>query len=540
MASLALRAMQLNEYDVQRGMKRQVSALLRRARNPRALAAMPMMNALCAEMGTANPVAALERVVFAVFEGDDPATAMLRDAILLADFAADTTNSDLARRSGVSRRHFQRRRAEAVAAIAQFARGIVERSHTEPHARVESAGPAAARAPFERERHACLDARDRDSVLEMRSIAGNLVRLSETREQRTMALDLRADANVRLGRREEAIEHAAMLSPGARRLLAARLALLDGDYGAALQLARAASSLLGERNGERQRCFALISQAQLELPGEWRPSPQEAGFSRDLWARVAVDVERARHLVRDRDWREAERIACASHRCAQIRSFAELEARSAAVMQAVALARCDFDGARRWRARAVAQLLSTHDRLLASGLFAGAQARNELGLDPLLTSVLYDRLTLVVPQMRGDQDAQTAAVCELLGCLVAGVMPQSRRARPLADAAAAVRRSDSAFAHYAGPLVDAIHETLALALTALSGKTWAEVFEALGDPLGEVLVRLRPVARRTIAVVTVPSQSAPLDHFKLDDERSGARGDAGEALADLRIRLVSV
>ena len=103
-----------------------------------------------------------------------------------------------------------------------------------------------------------------------------------------------------------------------------------------------------------------------------------------------------------------------------------------------------------------------------------------------------------------------------------------------------MRQSDSAFAHYAAPLLDAIHETLALALTALSGKTWAEVFEALGDPLGEVLIQLRPVARRTIAVVTVPSQSAPLDHFKLDDEWSGARGDSGEALADLRFRLVSV
>ncbi len=98
---------------------------------------MPIMSALCAEMGTANPVAALERVVLAVFDGDDPATATLRDAILLADFAADATNSDLARRSGVSRRHFQRRRAEAVAAIAQYARGIVERSDRGAHARVD-------------------------------------------------------------------------------------------------------------------------------------------------------------------------------------------------------------------------------------------------------------------------------------------------------------------------------------------------------------------------------------------------------------------
>ncbi len=502
---------------------------------------MPMMSALCAEMGTANPVAALERVVLAVFDGDDPATAMLRDAILMADFAADTSNSDLARRSGVSRRHFQRRRAEAVAAIAHYARGIVERSGRGTHARVESAAPApAAHSRFERERRACLDARDRDSVLEMRSIAGNLVRLAETCEERAIAFDLRADANVRLGRREEVIEHAAALSPGARRLLSARLALLDGDCGSALQRARAAFALMGERNGERQRCFALISQAQLGLPGEWRPSPEEAGFSRDLWARVAVDVERARHLVRDGSWREAERIAGASHRCAQVRSFAELEARSAAVMQAVMLARCDLDGARRWRARAVARLLPTQDRLLASGLFAGVPPRSELGIDAVLTSVLYDRLTLVVPQMRGENDVQAAAVCKLLACLIAAVMPPCRRSGPLAAAAAAVRQSDSAFAHYAGPLVDAIHETLALALTALSGKTWAEVFEALGDPLGEAVIRLRPVVRRTIAVVTVPSQSAPLDHFRVDDERSGARGDSGEALADLRFRLVSV
>ncbi len=502
---------------------------------------MPMMSALCSEMGTANPVVALERIVLAVFDGDDPAAAMLRDAILMADFAAGTTNSDLARRSGVSRRHFQRRRAEAVAAIAQYARGIVERSDRGARARVETVAPApAARSRFERERRACLDARDRDSVLEMRSIAGNLVRLAETCEERAIAFDLRADANVRLGRREEAIEHAAAISPGAQRLLAARLALLDGDCAGALQQARAASPLLGERDGERQRCFALISQARLGLPGDWRPTPEEAGFSRDLWARIAVDVERARHLVRDGSWREAERIACASHRCAQTRSFAELEVRSAAVLQAVALARCDFDGARRWRARAVSRLLPTQDRLLASGLFAGAQARNELGLDALLTGVLYDRLTLVVPQVRGENDAQAGAVCELIACFIAAAIPQCRRIEPLADAVAAVRQSDSAFAHYAGPLIDAIHETLALALTALSGKTWAEVFEALGDPLREAVIRLRPVVRRTIAVVTVPSQSAPLDHFNVDDERSGARGDSGEALADLRFRLVSV
>jgi hypothetical protein len=542
MASLALRAVQPSEYDLQRGMQRQILALLRRARNPRALAAMPVMNALCVEMGTANPVAALERVVLAVFDGDDPATATLRDAILMADFSTRTNNSDLARRSGVSRRHFQRRRAEAVAAIAQYTRAVVERGRRANGdlATAVAPGRRVSASAFEGERRACLEARDRDAVLEMRSIAGNLLRLAQSCEQRSTAFDLRADANARLGRREEAAENAASLSRGARRLLTARFALLDGDCGAALQHARAALPFFDERGGERQRCFTLISQAGLGLSDRWRPLAEEPGFSCDLWARLAVDVERARHLARDGSWREAERIAGASHRCAQSRSFAELEARSAAVMHGAALERCDFEAARRWRARAVARLLTTQDRLLATGLFAGVQARGELGLDPLLTGVLYERLTLVVPQMRGESHAQAALVSELLARLAAAVLPHCDRAMGLGAAAAAVRQSDSAFAHYAAPLAGAIHETLALALTALSGKTWSETFDTLGDPLGEAVTRLRPAARRTVAVTAVPSQSAPLVHFKLNDERSSARGDSGEALADLRFRLVSV
>jgi transcriptional regulator GlxA family with amidase domain len=73
----------------------------------------------------ANPVYALERIVKAALAGDDARTEKLRRAILDADFKRAATNAELARRSGVSRRHFQRRRAEAVASIARYAGGLL-------------------------------------------------------------------------------------------------------------------------------------------------------------------------------------------------------------------------------------------------------------------------------------------------------------------------------------------------------------------------------------------------------------------------------
>ena len=70
-------------------------------------------------------VYALERIVTAALAGDDARTEKLRSAIFDADFRRAATNAELARRSGVSRRHFQRRRAEAIASIARYAGGLL-------------------------------------------------------------------------------------------------------------------------------------------------------------------------------------------------------------------------------------------------------------------------------------------------------------------------------------------------------------------------------------------------------------------------------
>jgi hypothetical protein len=166
-------------------MERQVLRLLHRARNPGALAAMSV------------PVGALEQIVNDALSGDDARTENLRRAIFEADFKRSATNAELARRSGVSLRHFQRWRAEAVASIAQHAAGSLG-SIQAP--RPPRTGPC---WRFRREVAAFVAARDRGNALEMRCIATNLMRLAGDAETQALARAYLGDANRRLGITEE-------------------------------------------------------------------------------------------------------------------------------------------------------------------------------------------------------------------------------------------------------------------------------------------------------------------------------------------------
>ncbi len=173
--------------------------LLHRARKPDALAAAPLMASVCRHTGTANPVYALERIVTAALAGDDARTEKLRSAIFDADFRRAATNAELARRSGVSRRHFQRRRAEAIASIARYAGGLLG------PLRVNYLSNGGASWGFKREVAAFLGARDRGNAFEMRCISNNLVRLAEDAEAATLARSFLGDANRRLGITDEAL-----------------------------------------------------------------------------------------------------------------------------------------------------------------------------------------------------------------------------------------------------------------------------------------------------------------------------------------------
>lgn len=535
MASLSSSYAALGEYEVQRAMKREVSALLRRARNPRALAAMPMMRALCSETGIADPVAALESVVRMVFDGNDRSTVALRDAILQADFADGATNSEVASAHGISRRHFQRRRADAVTAIAHYARGLMPRSDsvssprsTEPHMR------------FERERIAFADARDRDAVLEMRAIAGNLLRLAENTAQRATACACRAEANVRLGRREEAKQDVALLDPAQRELLAARLALLDGDRNAACVRAKAALALF-EGDGENaKRCRYLLGLISASEPLTAFGTPV-AGPSRDCWWRNAERIQRARRRMRAGYTGEAERCALPAFRSARSRGFAELEAGAATVMQSLAGLRGDLVAAQKWRACAVASLLSSQDRLLAATLRADDQLFGDWEVDRSMTAVLYARLQLVVPQMQADSEAQADAISDLLARLAEMLLGggSTRRDR-MAHVLRRVRACDSAFIHYGLSPVEPVCEMMTLALSGIAGKRWDSLYEPVEEALHEIAAQLRPAQRRTIAVAVPQSQRTALVHFRNHDERRGCTAEPVEALADLRLRLVSV
>lgn len=108
-------------------MQRQVTKLLRRLRNPRKLAGLPIVAIFCKAMGEPDPAAALERVIRTVFAGDDESSIRLRHTILKPNFERAGTNAELARSAGVSRRHFQRLRAEAIGAVAQYAQNLLER-----------------------------------------------------------------------------------------------------------------------------------------------------------------------------------------------------------------------------------------------------------------------------------------------------------------------------------------------------------------------------------------------------------------------------
>ncbi|MGB6518591.1 MAG: hypothetical protein WBE79_08840 [Candidatus Cybelea sp.] len=537
----------VSEDAAQRAMERQILTLLHRATKPDALATMPLMRAICRATATPNALDALDRVVRDALDGRDPSAVMRREIIFASDFNRLVTNAQLAARNGISRRHFQRRRAQAITAIARFARNLLARNSELAEV---SDRPVAERRDscvrrddaawrFKLEMAAYVRARDRGRAPEMRCIAGSLVRLATTGPARAWAQKYLADANARLGHVDEAMAQLHGLPPNARALIRAELALLERDAQTAEDCARSA---LSESDGaDRYRCFALISQARLMRAAPWRPPPEALDPAVHSWERVAIDVENARHLVLEGQWSDAERHSrCAWNRAEEF-GFYELAARCAAILATTCEVRGSKLKASWWRARAIERLLPTQDRLLATGLFPRNPCSPEGLADRLLSGVLYDRLCLIVPQMFGEDREQRAVIVELLATILNRCPTSGSRSPALERAIAAVARSESAFADYAETCLRPISEMLALAQTALTGAVWAGVFDSLFDVFSTTARELRPAAPRAVPV-TVPhpakSQQSCIDHLKMDEKCAGD-GIPIEALADLRVRFLS-
>jgi hypothetical protein len=527
------------EYLLQRSMERQVIGLLRAIRKPQTLAAAPLMHAVCRATGQANALAALEHVIGAALAHAGTNAAKLRSAILDVDFNHCATNAELARRCGVSRRHFQRWRADAVSAIARYARTIVEPSTLAPRAIAWRQDAPLTR--FEREYEAYLRARDRGNVLEMRAIAGNLLRLAPGSEAFALACTCRADASLRLGKLDEALEHLQQVAPPANLLGRARLALLRDDLAQAEEHAQAAFDAAARDDAERYQSLVVISQARLGRSFSWRPLPDCVDLPRTTWERGAMVIECARHLACEAEWQRAETLALAEHSRAATLGYQGLAARAAGVLHACADAREDRVAAMQWRAQAIEQLLATQDRFVAMRLFLRPAYDERCGVDASLRAVLYQRLCLIVPQMLGESAERRSAACEFLAVLLEAALAVVPDRRRLERAAARVRRVDGALAHYAEKAADALAEMLALVLLAAAGLDCEVSTERLRGMLDQCASKLHPAAPRAFAIA-IPrgqkSQFALTDHLKVDDERSVEDESSSEPVAGLRVRLV--
>jgi hypothetical protein len=535
-----------SERAAQRAMERYVLTLLHRAKKPEALAVTPLMEVICLATGIRQPVAALEHVVRSALEGSDWTATVRRDAIIEVDFDGALTNGEYAARNGISRRHFQRRRAKAVAAIAQYATGLIESGRI-AQAEVDSKGAARdqrlrrcdAQWRFDREAAAFARARESGLASEMRATAASLLRLATSRASRTLALGFLADANVHLGRADDALEAMRDLPASKSLVLRAKLALLDERPGEAEEYAQAA--LAHFDGAERYGCHAVISQARLLRAAPWEPPREAASLPWRSWERVAMEVERARHLSRQ-GWRsEAEALARRAYRLGDQRGNRAIAARCAAALHAVAEARGAAEQSRWWRACAIDHLLPTQDRLLATGLFWHGPLDCSFGPDRMLGDVLYRRLCLIVPQMLGDGAACRSAVCNLLGAIFDLPQTYSRSFFLLAESIASVAQSGSALPDYLEAAVEPAAEMLALARAALTGRSWQQVFPKLRESVLESAIALRPAVPRTIPIaVPQPGQSrlAGIDHLRDDEKRVAALGRSLEDLADLRLRFV--
>jgi hypothetical protein len=491
------------ECGLQRGMERQIIALLHRAHKPGALASLPIMHSLCLATGESNPVAALERIVCSTLPDDEPNGTSLRGAILDADFRRSGTNGQLAQMRGLSRRHFQRLRAEAVARIARRVRRIADAPLlAKPAARQHR--PPEADWRFERERGAFWDAQARGNSLEMRCIAGNLLRLAPTNEARSFAWDCRADANLRLGHIGDTLDHFHILSETARHVVRAKLALLDGNLEEAEACALAGIAIAQDVRA-RFSALALLSQIRLDRSEPW-DAPNTEALPRSSWERCAMESERSRHLVARGEWHDGERLALATYDLAASHGYREVAARCAAVLTAAAEERGYGYASNHWRTNAIAQLLPTLDRVAATGLFLRTYSGSG-GFGNALTDVLYERFCLVVPQMLRDDTARRAVVCKLLADAVAGALHTA----PMPAFEVSLCPSQ---------YLEPVAEMLALAVSAFARIPWNVALERL---------RYR-----------LKSQQALIEHLRIDDGLSNRRARRVEAITDLRVRVVSV
>jgi hypothetical protein len=231
--------------------------------------------------------------------------------------------------------------------------------------------------------------------------------------------------------------------------------------------------------------------------------------------------------VQAREWNSAQSLAARSwERCERL-GFGGLSAVAAAILGAADDARGDRAGGEFWRARAIERLLPTQDRVLASSLFPQPGYSRRHGSDRLLTAVLYERLTLIVPEMLGESPQRRAAVESWLATVVDAAILRDCGGDDLVRARAMLVQADCALVRYADRTRLPVAEIVALAIVALTGLSWDAAFAAVAEKLANPSLR-------------VTSQIAVAEHLKVDVRRSERDGGPIEDFTGLRVWNLSL
>jgi hypothetical protein len=313
---------------------------------------------------------------------------------------------------------------------------------------------------FELERLAFLTARHHGRIREMVAVSASLRRLASSPRSNSIAALAQAEAAICSGRIEQAerfLEHFASINASRRNtvqaaieaMLRADIALYRGDASLANRLATAAYAILDGRHLEARKCAVAVSRSRSALNNQW----DYAGFVTELGPRsydyLALECERARHLLKAGAAAQAERGARLVLETATELGFEGVAARSSAVLAACRAVRSQVSESYENQLNAALRgLLSSGDWSLAVDIFDLPLQRREFGpfeIDEALLDILYDRLVLAVPQMTTDGAGAIEATRAFLEAAIAGA---AGNANGLQSTTAALHSSGAALLHY--------------------------------------------------------------------------------------------
>lgn len=286
-------------------------------------------------------------------------------------------------------------------------------------------------------------------------------------------------------------------------LLDAELAFIGTDLERASQLASAASVALAHRPRESNLCAALLGRIALARNAPWSEPASSALRHPGAWDRMLLEAIGVRHRLARGEASDALHAAEAGFERANYLGY-----RGVAAYHAATRAACVNDPtsaeARSWALRALGEFAGTQDHALAADLFPSAlQSGGDLGalaVDNDLTSIFFERLAVIVPQIAGESPAQRTAVRRLLTTMIAFTADRIGEDR-LVEAVEKANALNTALAHYAHRASEQLEQSLSLMLPTLVPPTQRPTMRArVRHAMGTVLGTLRPGTKRVVLV----------------------------------------